>query len=49
MERYAGVMLLGDFNTLNDKSLRAYPLKQLLYKSVGLHVVKQRKIKYIPT
>ena len=27
---YAGVMLLGDFNTLNDKSLRAYPLKQLV-------------------
>ena len=23
-------MLLGDFNTLNDKSLRAYPLKQLV-------------------
>ena len=27
---HAGVMLLGDFNTLNDKSLRAYPLKQLV-------------------
>ena len=27
---YAGVVLLGDFNTLNDKSLRAYPLKQLV-------------------
>ena len=27
---YAGVMLLGDFNTLNDKSLTAYPLKQLV-------------------
>ena len=27
---HAGVMLLGDFNTLNDKSLRAYPLRQLV-------------------
>ena len=27
---HAGVMLLGDFNTLNDKSLRAYALKQLV-------------------
>ena len=29
---YAGVMLLGDFNSLNDKSLRNYPLKQTVTK-----------------
>jgi hypothetical protein len=27
---YAGVMLLGDCNMLNDKSLREYPLKQIV-------------------
>jgi len=27
---YAGVKLLSDLNTLNDKSLRAYPLQQLV-------------------
>jgi hypothetical protein len=27
---YAGILLLGDFNSLNDKSLRDYPLKQVV-------------------
>lgn len=29
---YAGVIILGDFNALNDKSLRNYPLKQTVTK-----------------
>ena len=27
---YTGVMLLGDFNNLNDTQLRSYPLKQVV-------------------
>lgn len=27
---YAGIAVLGDFNTLNDKALRDYPLKQIV-------------------
>ena len=45
---YTGVMLLGDFNNLNDTQLRSYPLKQVVRmstrRSAILHMYIGRSI-----
>lgn len=36
---HAGIILVGDFNALDDKSLRCYPLKQIVHQPTRGHAI----------